>query len=67
MQVQVITCGKCSHQWIARVSAPLRCPRCGHFIGASIRNKKAAEPQPGKPDSATLGQTHHKEGKPING
>ena len=57
MQVQIATCEKCGHQWIMRVSNPLKCPKCGHVRGTSVRNKKAAEPHPGKADSTALAPT----------
>jgi DNA-directed RNA polymerase subunit RPC12/RpoP len=42
MDVHTGKCEKCSHEWILRVQNPLKCPKCGHVRGTSVRVKKAA-------------------------
>jgi len=65
MQVQIATCEKCGHQWIMRVLNPLKCSRCGHIRGASVKDKKAegATIQGGTPKAQ--GNPTVEEGKPI--
>lgn len=66
MQVQIATCERCGHQWIMRVAKPIKCPKCGHIIGASIRIKKAVVPKVRGPDT-TAPKPNSRRGEPKDG
>ena len=42
MQVEIATCEKCGHEWIMRVTNPIKCPKCGHIRGSNVRKKAEA-------------------------
>jgi Zn finger protein HypA/HybF involved in hydrogenase expression len=40
-----LNCEKCSHTWTPRTEKPIKCPKCGHIIGARIYREEKKEAQ----------------------